>query len=128
MSADVTPETAVLYVPDAATHWNDTDERGEPLFELLDAKTGQPCDCLQHGIGRDEGGRIHDYRGRTLKPGKSLRFWKAIVKAVHADGSADLEIQHPRSYRTLFYPKVRRSEAKENHTWHVGLPTSTQGA
>lgn len=119
MSAEVTPETVVNYVPDAAAHWNNTDERGEPLFDLLDALTGEPSKLLAHGIHRDRAGRLHDFRGLTLTVSPPRRFWKATVKAVHADGSADLEIQHPRGDHTLFYPSVRRSEAKENHTWHV---------
>ena len=119
MSADLSVGQVVLYVP-ALSHWNDVGPNKEPLFELLDAKTGLPSTVLQHGIGRDDKGRLHDYKGQTLKIGKPLYFWKATIAEIHPDGSADLTVEHPRGDHILGYESVPHSDGQENHTWHLG--------
>lgn len=114
---DLKPGDSVLYVPDAC-HWNDTDDRGQPLFLLLDARTGAPAGHLREGISRDEQGVLRDGRGHALKVGPPVRFWPAKIMAMNPDGSADLEIIHPATHK-YEYLAVRRSAAKDYHTWHV---------
>lgn len=120
MPVEVVPETVVNYVPDTTTHWNNSDVNGDPLFDLLDAKTGKPSEVLHRGVSRDSFGRLVDYRGFPLTVSAPRHFWKAVIKAVYPDGTADLEIEHPRGDHKLGYVNVRHSDGKENNTWHLG--------
>lgn len=53
---------------------------------------------------RDADGTLHTSKGHKLKPSRHVRAWEATVVRVNADGSCDLDIQHPNGYETHHKP------------------------
>lgn len=101
---------AVVYVPDAA-YWLDKDKNSEPCFTLLHRKTRKPYLPSVRG-------RKRPTPAAQLQPGAPTFCWKAVVTAVHSDGTADLEIYHPFGTHRLFHSRVRCDAEKAWNTWH----------
>lgn len=104
------PGQTVLYTPDTC-YGLDVDAKGNPLFALHHPDKDQPFQWPRLRLGQP-------YRGKKPRIGKPLASWPAIVRAVHADGSADLEISHPRGYR-VHHMRVRPGNTDTLGTYHL---------
>lgn len=137
MAESVQPGDTVLYTPDEC-HALDTDGRGGLLFEfahhcpkegsrtcrdgqrvftVADGETVSQA-LLALGFQRAPDGQLQtrngDYPIRAVRPKAP---WPAVVLAVHADGTADLDVAHPDGSRRGC-PRVPAGAPGESHTWH----------
>lgn len=118
-------EDKVLYTPDDC-HALEKDGQGRCLFFFAYAE----------GPKRDQDVPSYEIDGaRRAGPGQPLRlnggsglcikvvgprfYWDAVVTRRHEDGTADLDIRHPRNGVLLQYHRVRHSTKKEANTWHL---------
>lgn len=109
-TAAVAPGQSVLYNPDPVAYGLNVDDRGNPLFELTEPKTGKPFSWPK----RKRAGQ--PYRGPKPSVGKPLVSWHAVVFAAYADGTADLEIFHPMGHK-LFHRRVAQGNETTPNTW-----------
>jgi hypothetical protein len=60
-----------------------------------------------------------DPRNHPVEPDKPCTLWEARITALNQDGTAALEIGHPRGSWLLHYPKVRQSSPEDPQpgTW-----------
>lgn len=125
---------AVLYIP-SLIHQLDMDCKGDLLFEFHHTnavggvRAGDVADPKQCGKiqAKNKDGHYEMTSGHVLKAGKAKRPWPARVVRVNADGTCDLDIDHPFGGFTLHYPDrdahpdaagIRHDPKKSPHTFH----------
>lgn len=80
-------------------------KKGEPVDMLASCSTHDASGALTLQLPvKDKSGKLVTAQGHAIAPGRPVEYWPATVIAVNADGSADLEVEHPNGYVTLHYP------------------------
>jgi hypothetical protein len=114
----------VEYVPDVATHWNDADEKGNHLFQLVydgGDKDGQPvadAERSARGLRRVQG-ELKNSKGERVKVGAPIRYLDAVIVDMDSQTfAATLTIVMPNAQFTGTYPNVPYSAVPVSHSWH----------
>ena len=124
MSQPVQVGDRVKYTPHEC-HWNDTCKAGNRQYSFVHHESGghgkKDSPAQMHLLGemrqRRPDGSVEMASGAVVRPHAPACSWDAVVTAVHEDGAADLEIQHPRGGVTLGYRRVPCSDSIAPHTW-----------
>ena len=77
---------------------------------------------------RNDAGVLETHDGHEIEPDVPRSYWPAVVARVNADGTADLDIEHPQGGITLHCPDrdhhpgapgVPHDPKKAPHTFHL---------
>ena len=114
--AEVKVGDQVWYVAHVC-HALDFDRNGARVFHFVHAKdsvdksrkAGDHAEVDNAGVlgkfgQRDADGHIQAGDSHFIKPHRPRAYWPATVRAVNADGTCDLDVQHPNSFQIMHYP------------------------
>jgi hypothetical protein len=97
---------------------------GEQLSLFLASVKRRADHIAKSSPNQQEPTQATEELGRQIIFVRPARIWKAIVRAVHPDGSADLDVHGANSAVTLHDNRVPRDQTGQTpHSFHVGEPT-----